>query len=167
MKETLPPGGWKGTISLISYGSVCVINADYRNGDRISTSALELCNLIAEIVDYAIDLFDHRFRQNLDLDANFNRGYRPSGYEIAPIRYRSLARDDFSEGAVAPTSVNASALILDVTDAVFACSDGLNQLSRSIHGDEVLEKMHRYEVALTGIAMFVGFAFKQTPEFRQ
>src|SRR6266481_366178 len=59
-------------LSFERYVSLGKVDSDERNADWIAASSLELIHLINQIVNHAIDLFDHRFCENLrfrtDLD---------------------------------------------------------------------------------------------------
>ena len=54
------------------------VNSDEGDANRISASAFELSDLINQITDHAIDLFDHCFRENFRFGADLDRRHWPS-----------------------------------------------------------------------------------------
>ncbi len=167
MEETLFAGGGKGPVPLVANRALRVVNTDDRNANRVATAALELNNLIAKIIDYPINLLDHRFRQDLHFESDFNSGNRTTGNQVAVIRDRRLARDQLTERPIAPPGSHAAPLVLDIQDSVLPDENGLDQLRGTLDADEVFVQVHRNEITLARIAMRVDFAFKQTPELRE
>jgi hypothetical protein len=137
------------------------------NADRVASSAVELHNLVSKITDYPVNLLDHRLRENLHCDADFNRCYRSACNEIAIVNDRDLAWDDLSERAISAPGGNSMAPVLDVENPVFPIDDGRDQLGRAANADEVFVEVHRDEVTLIRTAMLVDLTFKQMPECRQ
>lgn len=71
MQETALPRGRVGPISFIADRVRGAVDSNDSNADWITPAASELYDLISQVVDHAIDLFDHRFGQYFDFDADF------------------------------------------------------------------------------------------------
>ena len=56
MKEALLAGGGEWAITFVADGAFSVIHANYCDANRTSSTALELHNLIPQVVDYPVDL---------------------------------------------------------------------------------------------------------------
>jgi hypothetical protein len=123
--------------------------------------------LIPQIVYHAVNLFNHRFREDLHLNPDFNRRNRAAGNEVATVRYRRLARDDLAEGPVPTPGRYAAPFVLDVQNAILPIDRRVDQFGRAIDGDKVFVEVHCHKVTLTGIAMLVNLAFKEAPELRR
>jgi len=64
--------GRKRTVPFIADGALRLVDADYRDANRIAPAVPELHHLIPKAVDDAADLFDRRLRQDLDLDSDLD-----------------------------------------------------------------------------------------------
>jgi len=118
----------KRPVTFIPNGVVGAVDADNSNTDWVTAPALELCDLVAKIVDNAINLLDHRFGKYFDLDADLYGRDRTPGNHISGINNGCLARNDLPEGSVATPGSHTPPLILHVQNAVFAVRYGVDQL---------------------------------------
>ena len=82
------------------------------------TATLELSHLIAEIVYHPVDLLDHRLCQDLNLNADLDSSYRPSGHKIARIGDGSLTWNNFAECSVTTACRDAPTFVLDIQHAI-------------------------------------------------
>jgi len=119
MKEPSFPCCWNLPIAFISDCTFRLVNAYDSDADRVPATAPELDHLVSKIVDYAVDLFNHRLGENLHLDANLYGCYRSSSYQVAWVQDRAFTRNDFTKRSVAAPSLNASAPILNVHHQIF------------------------------------------------
>jgi len=51
------------------------VDADDADRYRIASGTAKMVNLSRQIADYPVDLLDHRLRENLDFDADFDGRY--------------------------------------------------------------------------------------------
>src|SRR5260370_34439959 len=114
MEEALFAGCRKRSIPLIADSAFGLVDPDHGDTNRMSAATFNLDDLIAEIVYHPIDLLNHRLRQHLHFNTDFDGSYRSSGHKVARIGDGSLTRDDFAEGSIAAPGRNAAPLVLDV-----------------------------------------------------
>lgn len=148
MQEASFPRCWKPPIPLVTDRVVSTVDSHNGNADRASSAAAELIHLISQIVDNAIDLLNHCLRQNLDLNADFNRCDWTTRHLVTRIDYRILAGDDFTEGSISPTRDDTAPLVLDIEYAIFSIYGRIDQFWRTVDCDEVLVQVHRNEITL-------------------
>jgi hypothetical protein len=87
-------------------------------------SPFELLDLAHQVTDHAVNLLDHRFRQDLGLGPDFNGGDRPTGYQETRDARGGSFRDNLSERSV-PTSPEFShGPILGIEDAFLRLHTG-------------------------------------------
>jgi len=79
---------------------VGLIYSDNRHTEWLRSALSKLNRLIAEIVNHAVYLFNHRLGQNLHFHANFNGCDFPSCDSIAFISNRRFTRNDFPKGTI-------------------------------------------------------------------
>jgi hypothetical protein len=89
-----------------------LINADHRDTDRASATALEFAYLMVKVVLHPVNLLDHGLCQDLHFDTNLDCSYRSSGHQIVRICERRLARNEFTESSIPTPGGNAVALVL-------------------------------------------------------
>ncbi len=132
----------------------------------MSASALELNHLIAEIINHAVDLLDHRLREDLHFNADFDRSDWASGNQIAGVSASGLSWNNLAKGPISAPGRHAASFILDIEYAIPSIDRSLDQFGRAIDGDQIFIQMHRDVVALVRRAVLVNLAFKQSPELR-
>ena len=147
-------------VTFVPNGALGLIDPDHSHTNRIATAAPELDYLIAQVIDDAVYLLDHRLRENLYLNSNLDRGDWSSRHNVPTIRDRGLAGNDFPKRPVSAPGRDTSTPVLDVQNAVLPGDDGLDQLGGPVYGDEVFVEVHRDNVTLTRITMPVDPAFK-------
>ena len=103
-----------------------MIKTDNRNANWIPSTPPEVRDLLNKISGYPVNLFDHRFGQNLDLDSNLDGRDRTSRYDEPRVRDRQLSGDDFSECSVSAPSRNAPCAIVNIQHALVSL-DGLDE----------------------------------------
>ena len=108
MEEARLARSREGPIPFIADSAFRLVDTDNGNTDRMPAATLELNYLIAEVVYYTVDLLNHRFREYLHLDADFDRRYGASGNKAAAIRDRCFAGDDLTERSITAPSRNAT-----------------------------------------------------------
>src|SRR5438132_12578084 len=104
------------------------VDAHDSNTDRLPTAAPELNDLIAEIINHAVDLFDHCLRQHLDLDTDFDRSNWPAGHQIAGIGDCDLTWDDLSESPISAPGRDTTPFVLNVQDSILSVDCGFDEL---------------------------------------
>src|SRR5436853_4254622 len=87
-------------IPYIADSAFRLVDTDNRYTDRMPAATLELNYLIAQVVYYTVDLLNHRFREYLHLDADFDRRYGASGNKVAAIHDGCFAGDDLTERSI-------------------------------------------------------------------
>ena len=105
---------------------VRVIDSDNRYTDGVPSTTSELFYLVSKIVDYTINLFDHRFGQDFNLDTNFYSRNRPAGNQITGVDDWRFSRNYFSKSAFASSCFDAPAFVLNVERSVTADDGGLD-----------------------------------------
>jgi hypothetical protein len=141
-------GGRKGTISSIPDRAFRVVHPDYGHTDGIPAATPKLHHLVAQIVDYTIDLLDHGFGEDFHFHANLDRVDWPARDEVASVYDWVFAGDDFAECPVSPARRDAAPLVLDVEDGLLPANNSLDQLGGTMDCDQVFIEMHRDEIAL-------------------
>jgi hypothetical protein len=141
MQEPAPPGGREWPISFISNRPLRVVDTDNRDTDGRPAAAPEMPYLTSKIADHPIDLFDHRFGKDLDLDPDFNRRGWAASHEITCLRSRRFTRYEFAERAVTPPGHYSAAGIADIDHAVLSENRGIDELRGSVDRDKVFEKV--------------------------
>src|SRR5438067_10121127 len=106
MEEALSAGSWKGPIPFIADSVFRLVDTDDSDTDRMPATTFELNHLIPKIVYYAVDLLNHRLREYLHLDADFDRRYGASCNEVAAIHDRCFAGNDLSERTITAPGCN-------------------------------------------------------------
>lgn len=154
-------------IPLIANGAGRFIDSNNRNADRMPASSPELDHLILEVVDHAIDLFDHRLREYLHLHADFDCRYGSPPNEVTWVEDCDLARNDLAKSSVPTTSLNTPAPILNIQYAIFPLENGIRKFGRPLYGEQVFVEMHRDEIALIRRAMLVEMSLKQAAKLVQ
>ncbi len=122
-------------ISLIAGGNTCVIDPEDGDANRFAVlgSILEMIDLLEEITSDTINLFDHGFREDLYFNADLNRCDRTSRHVVTRDHFRGFVGDEFTEGAIAASRLNACPLIRDINDSCPRFYPG-DILQRSIDG---------------------------------
>ena len=105
-------------VSFVARASIGPIYADDAHANRVSSAALELCNLIGCHRDDAPDLLDHGFRENLDLDPDLNGGYLSCRDGKTRARARNCAKNQFAQSRVATSSDHSSTRVLTACDSL-------------------------------------------------
>ncbi|HLI83329.1 MAG TPA: hypothetical protein VKV17_05390 [Bryobacteraceae bacterium] len=156
----MPSGCWERPVSFVADRAFRVIYADDRDANGTASAAPELGDLVAKVVDHAIDLLDHCLGQHLHFDTDFHRCDGPASHQVARIHDRSFPRNYFAECAVPAARFNSPALVLYIQNAVLALQGSFFQFLRAADGDQVLVQVHRDKIALARIAMLVYPSFK-------
>jgi hypothetical protein len=126
MEEALLAGGWEGAVSFVPDGGLGVVDPDNRYTNRMPSAMPKLDHLVTQVVDYTVNLLDHRLRQHLDLDADFDCGNGASGNGVSNVHNGRFSRNEFAERPVAAACHYSAPLVLNVQDAIFAEDDGLD-----------------------------------------
>lgn len=100
--------------------------------------APELVDLLAQVSDHPIDLFDHRLGEDLYLCADFNGCNLSAGYPEPLVGYRVGAWHALAEGSIPAPSLDALPDVLNVQN-VLCRVDALLQLGRLTDVVEVLD----------------------------
>ena len=79
-----------------------MIDAYDADRDRLGIAAPELLGLTLQVAYDPINLLDHGLRQDLDLNADLDRGKTASGHNKPKVLDCRLAGDDGSKRSVAP-----------------------------------------------------------------
>ncbi len=126
MEEALFAGCWERPISFIADGPFRLVDSYYGDANRVTAATLELNDLIAKVIYYAVYLLNHRLRENLHFDADFDRSYWTSGHQVAGISNCGFTGNNLSEGPVTAPGRHAASLVLDVQYAILAIDGGFN-----------------------------------------
>jgi len=90
------------------------------------TSAPELYYLIPQVINHAIDLLDHGFREYLYFDANLHRRNWASSNQITRIEDRCFTRNNLAKCPIAAAGFYTSASILDIQYAFLPSNDSVS-----------------------------------------
>ncbi len=93
---------WIGSVPLIANVFLSVIYAHNAHANRITATLSKFRNLVSQIADYSVDLFDHSLSEDLHFDANFDGCHKSPSNSKALVDNRRLTWNDFSKGAVSP-----------------------------------------------------------------
>ncbi len=138
-------------------------NAD-TDGDP--PAALELRDLIAKIVNHAVNLFYHRLRKYFHFHTDLYRCNRPPRHYEPTLNNCSLTGNNFAKRAVAPPRLYSPSTILQIDHAVLSF-DRRNQLRRPINCNKVFIEMYSDEIPLVRGSVSVNSPFKQPPKLCQ
>jgi len=114
MKESLFAGSRKWSVSFVTDRAFRMINTDNTNTNRISPTVFELNDLIAKIVDYPVDLLDHRFGQYFYLYSDFHCGDGAPAHQIVTVANRIFAGDDLAKSPISTARRHAAPPILNI-----------------------------------------------------
>jgi hypothetical protein len=82
-----------------------------------SATFLEFHDLVPQIINHAVYLLDHRLRQDLHLDTDFNCSYSAPRNPIALVNESRLARDNLSERPVPAPGLHTVSFVCNVQHA--------------------------------------------------
>src|SRR5258706_7851896 len=116
-----------------------MIDPDDCDADRMSSATFESRDLVPKIVNHAVDLFDHGLRQDLDLNADFNRRDRTASDRISRIENCRLTGNNLAERPVASPGLNTASPVLDVQNTILA-SHSFQQLGRTFDCDQIFKQ---------------------------
>lgn len=107
--------GWITAVFAFEADIFCsLIDPDDSHRQRGSAAFSKLNDLIAQVVDDPIDLFDHRLRQYFNLYTNFESGNGSPCNGEPWLDHRNLTGDDFPEGAIAASGLNSVGPVADI-----------------------------------------------------
>ena len=109
-----------------------MIDANDSNTYRLVSAKLELRSLIAKVINHTVDLLYHCFGKNLYFCADFDCCYLGTPNRESRFKSGGFARDDFSEGPITTSCVNASAAICKVDNPI-PVPNTRDQLRRAIN----------------------------------
>lgn len=135
MRESTSACRWKGAVSLVSHGAFSLVDSNNRNADWMAAAASELNDLIPQVVDHAVDLFDHCLGKDLYFYADFDCCDRASGNLIAGMNDGRLSGYELAKCGVTTPRSNASALVLCVENPVFSLDHRFDQFWRTVDSD--------------------------------
>ena len=74
-------------VTLIAGCDLCIINSDHTHTDWLTRPGLafEVLDLMGKITLYPVDLFDHCFSEDFNLNADFDSGNRSSSNLVARV----------------------------------------------------------------------------------
>src|SRR5580658_1190985 len=132
------PVGPVKAIALIGGSHIGIIDPDYTYANRLLRACpfLEIQYLVRKITLDPVNLFDHRFCEDFNLDTDFNCRYRATRNLISTVNLRYRANDQLTKCAVASSSFNALPLVLYVEDPRHAL-DGDDVALRFLYRDQV------------------------------
>ena len=113
--------------SFVTHRIVRVIDAYDRNADRISSAPLKMGNLLDKVARYSINLLNHCFGENFDLNPDLNGRNGTARYGEPRIDNRRFPGNDFSKSSVSSPGVNPASAILNIENAS-ALPDSLHEL---------------------------------------
>src|SRR5690348_4643370 len=117
MKEPVDPCCRKGPITFIADALSHLIYTDNRHTDRVSTTASELSDLVAQVINYPVYLLDHRLCENLYLNSDFDGGYGAPRYQIPRVDKRRFTRNDFTKSSVSASGFDSPSAVLTIQNA--------------------------------------------------
>lgn len=145
---------------------VRVVYANNSDTNWVASAPPKVGNLLREIARDPIDLLDHRFGQDFDLNAYLDSRNRAPRNHEARIDYRGFARNNLAKRSVPSSSCYSASAVLHVEYAL-ALPDRLNQLPRPIDLIEILIEVHGDEVALGRRAVPVDTVFKKSSKLSE
>ena len=115
---------WIGSHSFVTGAGTRKIHAHQSHTDGPTPSPLDLLDLAHQVTDHAVNLFDHRFRQDLGLGPDFNGSDRPAGYQETGDARGGSFRDNLSERSVPASPEFSHGPILGIEDAFLRLHTG-------------------------------------------
>jgi hypothetical protein len=124
---------------------------------------VKLVDLFLQVPDHSVDLLDHRFHQDLDFGADFDRGQVTAGDDVAGFFECSDAGIPLAERAIGPTGADPRESTGDIDGAALAfdAADDFGGLAQIV---KVFIELSSNQIAYCGIAMQVGAIAKNILE---
>jgi len=116
---------------------VSIVDANDPDADRLVSSKPELRSLIAKVINHTVDLLYHRFGKDFYFCPDLDCRYLGASYRESRLENRRFAGNDFPEGPVTASCVNASAAIPEV-DNTLPVPDTRDQLGRTVNSKKIL-----------------------------
>jgi hypothetical protein len=118
-----------------------------------------MLDLISEIRHDAVNLLDHRLREDLDLNANFNSRYSTTGHSENRQSKRVFSGNEFTKRSVTTPSPHTLSHVLNIYNS-FVILDAGNEFLGLMEIVKILIQFNRDRVADRRVSVLIPSSFK-------